>query len=191
VYVYFRAWDQTSGTAGETLPLANNQGGTNALSSAYAKAHVLVRPVNDAPVIGSLAGPLDYIHDQAPVKVAPSATVTDVDNSTLYKLVLSFSEGASGSTRLAIGEGFTVDAQNQVFYGDVHIGKRTSSGIGDAPLAVYFNANGTLTVVQELARAITFQTVNGSPGSHKLKFVVQDSYPNGGTSSWFKTINVT
>ncbi|HTT38056.1 MAG TPA: cadherin-like domain-containing protein, partial [Burkholderiales bacterium] len=44
----FRAWDQTSGTAGSTYDTTSN-GGTTAFSSATATANITVNSVNDAP----------------------------------------------------------------------------------------------------------------------------------------------
>jgi len=60
--ITFRAWDQTSGTAGEKVDVTSN-GGTTAFSSATDTANVIVNPINDAPVlddtknaVGSTAG---------------------------------------------------------------------------------------------------------------------------------------
>jgi hypothetical protein len=47
--ITFRAWDQTSGTAGNTANTSSN-GGTTAFSSATATASITVNAVNDAPV---------------------------------------------------------------------------------------------------------------------------------------------
>ena len=48
--VTFRAWDQTSGTAGGTADVSTN-GGTTAYSTATATANITVNAVNDAPVL--------------------------------------------------------------------------------------------------------------------------------------------
>src|SRR6185369_10255112 len=47
--ITFRAWDQTSGTAGSTADVTSN-GGITAFSSATATASITINPVNDAPV---------------------------------------------------------------------------------------------------------------------------------------------
>src|SRR4029079_10737339 len=47
--ITFRAWDQTSGTAGATANTTTN-GGTTAFSTATATASITVNSVNDAPV---------------------------------------------------------------------------------------------------------------------------------------------
>src|SRR6185436_2057185 len=54
--VTFRAWDQTSGTAGTTLDVSTN-GGSTAFSAAWATANITVTAVNDAPL---LAGANDF-----------------------------------------------------------------------------------------------------------------------------------
>jgi hypothetical protein len=48
--VTFRAWDQTSGTAGSTADTTTN-GGTTAFSSAWDTASLVITPVNDAPAL--------------------------------------------------------------------------------------------------------------------------------------------
>ena len=50
--VTFRAWDQTSGTAGTTADVSTN-GGTTAYSSATATSNITVTAVNDAPVLAA------------------------------------------------------------------------------------------------------------------------------------------
>src|SRR6185436_2695292 len=47
--ITFRAWDQTSGTAGSTANVTSN-GGITAFSSATATASITVNAVNDAPI---------------------------------------------------------------------------------------------------------------------------------------------
>ena len=48
--ITYRAWDQTSGTAGSTADTSSN-GGTTAFSTATASPSITVNPVNDAPVL--------------------------------------------------------------------------------------------------------------------------------------------
>src|SRR5262249_47400234 len=48
--VTFRAWDQTSGSAGSKVDVSAN-GGTTAYSTATATANITVSSVNDAPVL--------------------------------------------------------------------------------------------------------------------------------------------
>ena len=50
----FRAWDQTSGTAGQTADVTTN-GGTTAFSGTTATASVTVTSVNDSPVAANAA----------------------------------------------------------------------------------------------------------------------------------------
>lgn len=53
--VTFRAWDQTSGTAGGTADASSN-GGTTAFSTATETAGISVNPVNDKPVAHTQSG---------------------------------------------------------------------------------------------------------------------------------------
>jgi Tol biopolymer transport system component len=53
----FRAWDQTSGTAGTTVDTSTN-GGASPFSTATDTADIVVNPVNDAPTLNASKSPL-------------------------------------------------------------------------------------------------------------------------------------
>jgi hypothetical protein len=192
VTLNYRAWDQTQGTTGGTFNLTGNIGGTKAFSSAFESAALSVMPVNDKPVL-TLSGTIGYVHDHAAITLASSATVSDVDSNDFAngRLRVRITDGAGAANRLAIGAGFTVDASNNnVLLGTTIIGKRTSNGFGTTELIVVFKTGASPSVVQQLVRAITFQTVGGSAGTRKIVFSVSDG--NGGLSDEAtKTVNVT
>ena len=66
--IQYRAWDQTSGTAGDTVDLSGNgaTGGTTAFSTAIETASLTVKAVNDVPVrtAGTLT-PINVEEDSA------------------------------------------------------------------------------------------------------------------------------
>jgi ELWxxDGT repeat protein len=151
-----------------------------------------VQATNDKPVLGGISGSVGYVHDASAIVLAGSATVTDVDSANFYggRLRVRITDGASTSNRLLIGAGFTVDADYNVLQGATIIGKRTANGFGKSELIVWFNANATPVIVQQLVRAITFKTVGGSAGLRKVVFTVSDG--DGGVSDEvFKTVNVS
>jgi hypothetical protein len=190
VKLFYRAWDKTEGIPGGTLHTADNSGGTKSLSTATESASLLVKPVNDAPIL-HFGGAINYIRDAAAIALAPSAGITDVDSPDFAggRLRIWMDAGASGSNRLAIGPGFTVDANNNVLRAGTIIGKRTSSGFGTSELVVVFNANANNLVVRDLIRAITFKTVGGAAGQRQIRFTVSDG--DGGLSAEVsKTVNV-
>ncbi|WP_157605143.1 beta strand repeat-containing protein [Schlesneria paludicola] len=81
--VTFRAWDQTSGTAG-TKVNTTSSGGTRAYSSVQATANLTVTSVNDAPVLGGAVNFSNITEDQAAnggslVSSLIAGKVTDVD----------------------------------------------------------------------------------------------------------------
>ena len=191
VNLYYRAWDQTAGTAGGTLNMTGNTGGTKSCSTAYENAALTITAVNDKPVL-TLSGTIGYVHDAAAITLAPGATVSDVDSPNFSggRLRVRITDGASTSNRLALGAGFTVDASNNVLQGATIIGKRTSNGFGTNELIITFNASVTPAVAQQLVRAITFKTVGGAAGVRKVVFTVSDG--DGGVSAEAtKSVNVT
>jgi uncharacterized delta-60 repeat protein len=190
VKLFYRAWDKTEGLPGGTFDTADNTGGTKSLSTAAENASLLVKPVNDAPVL-NFGGAIDYARDAAAMALAPSAGITDVDSLEFAggRLRVWVGVGASSSNRLAIGSGFTIDANNNVLSAGTIIGKRASSGFGTSELVVVFNASATKLVVRDLVRAITFKTVGGAAGQRQIRFTVSDG--DGGLSAEVsKTVNV-
>jgi trimeric autotransporter adhesin len=189
--LFFRAWDRTDGeVAGSVVDTSGKRGGTAAYSATQLRAKLAVNAVNDAPVL-TLSGSVGYTRNDPPVVLAPSATVTDVDSASFDGGELRVRILVSGSANtLAVGSGFTVDQDDNVFFGATLIGVRTSSGIGTSELKVLFNANATKAVVQALVRSITYSNFGGSAGQRKIEFTVSDG--DGGLSAvQTKTVNVT
>lgn len=191
VQLWYRAWDQTQGSAGGTFNLVGKTGGAWAFSTAKESASLTVAPVNDPPRL-VLSGSLGYVHDSAAVTLAAAATVSDIDSPNFAggRLRVWITDGASTSNRLTISSGFTIDANNNVLLGSTIIGKRASNGYGTKELIITFNRNATPTVVQQLVRAITFKTVGGAAGKRTVLFNVSDG--DGGVSNEAtKTVNVS
>lgn len=187
--LYYRAWDQTQGTAGGTFKTSGNLGGIKAFSIASESATLTVLPVNDAPQLG-LGGSIDYVRDQSAITLARFAAVSDIDSANFAggRLLVRIDQ-ANSSNRLAIGGGFVVDSNNNVRLDGIVIGKRTSSGFGSRDLVITLYSRATSSIVQQLVRSITFKTVNGSPGMRTAIFSVSDG--DGGWSDQArKTINV-
>ena len=93
----FRAWDQTSGTAGTKVTTATN-GGTSAFSSATDTASVTVSAVNDNPVVTN-----DIIYASNSTVVTLSSAVllnndTDIDGLSLSLTGLSLISGTLGGS---------------------------------------------------------------------------------------------
>ena len=79
----FRAWDQTSGAAGQHAD-ASQTGGSSAFSVATGTVFATVTPLNDPPVLSGLpANALLYTEDASPVRLMPGVVVVDGDNATL------------------------------------------------------------------------------------------------------------
>jgi uncharacterized protein (TIGR03118 family) len=191
IKLYYRAWDQTQGVPGAALVNVKqvNTGGATAFSTALENASITVTPVNDAPVV-TLSGTIDYTHDQAPITLAPHAGVSDIDSANFSGGTLRVRLGAADdSNRLSIGIGFTVDVDGQVRRAGTIIGQRTADGQGQNELVVTLNAAATPSVVQDLVRSITFQTVGGIASTRTVIFTVSDG--DGGTSAEAtKTVDV-
>ena len=102
----FRAWDQTSGNAGDRIDIAANggTGGSSAFSTNTLSAQIAVLDVNDAPTVdldSNNAADLDFsINYQAGSNVGVSVangTIADIDNTiqTLVVTIVGFQPGES------------------------------------------------------------------------------------------------
>jgi hypothetical protein len=190
VALYYRAWDRTQGQPGKTFNIGGNTGGSSAFSVSRESAALVITPVNDKPVL-KVGSSIAYSHDKPTITLAATATVTDVDSANFAGGELRVRLAVAGSSnRLAIGSGFTVDANNNVKLGTTTIGKLTANGFGTKDLIVTFNTAATKAIVQQLVRAITFKTVGGAAGPHQVLFSVSDG--DGGLSAEVtKLVNVT
>jgi hypothetical protein len=187
----FHAWDRSQGTPGTIMDITGKTGTPGCFSISPKSSLQSVTPVNDPPVV-TFSGTLAYVHDHPAFTLVPYATVTDVDSPDFNggRLRVRVGVGASGANRLAIGAGFTLDANNNVLQGSTIIGKRTSDGGGTRDLIVTFNSAATPSVVQQLVRSITFKTVGGAAGQRSVIFTVSDG--DGGVSAdQTKIVNVT
>lgn len=190
----YYAWDQTKGTAGKTfdIHLASSRGDTTAFSTAYRASSLTIQPVNDPPTIWGVSGTIGYVHDAAPIVLAATAGVSDIDSANFAggRLVVHIASGASASNRLQLGGGFSVDANKNVRQGTTVIGKVTSSGFGTNDLVITFNWRVTSLVARDLIRSITFKTVGGAAGARSINFTITDG--DGGVSGVrTKVVNVT
>ena len=90
--ITFRAWDQTSGTAGSTANTSSN-GGTTAFSAATDTANISVTAVNDNPVAAS---DVLYVSNGTIVTLPTSvllANDTDIDGAALSVTAISVVTG--------------------------------------------------------------------------------------------------
>jgi hypothetical protein len=192
VKLYYRAWDRTNGTAGGTLNTSGNTGGSKTLSTAAENASLVVKPVNDRPVL-SLSGTISYKRNQPAVLVAPFASLSDVDSPNFGggQLTVRISSGASSANRLEIAGQFTVSPSGAIKLGSAVIGTlHAGGGEGTTNLVVTFTTAATKIIVKDLVRAITFRTIAGAlAGSRSVLFKVSDG--DGGTSDeMLKTVKV-
>jgi hypothetical protein len=154
----YKAWDQTSGTAG-TYVDASVSGGTTAFSGTSGSA-LTVNAVNDAPVVTSTGGMLAYSENQAATTIDPGLMVSDVDSANLTGATVTISGNyANGQDVLA----FT----NQLGI----------TGIWNATTGV-LTLTGTTTVAnyQTALRSVTYVNTSENPSTlnRTVSFVVSD-----------------
>ena len=100
--ITFRAWDQTSGTAGTQVSTATN-GGSSAFSTATDTASIVISPVNDNPVA---AADRLIVTDNTLVSIAASSLLvndTDIDGLALSITSVTGAVGITGLTLNANG----------------------------------------------------------------------------------------
>ena len=91
----FRAWDQTTGTSGQTGVDTSVAGGTTAFSVLSATASIQVQPADDAPTIGTNTG-ASVAEGAATVLSGSQLSVADSDNiagSLVYSVTTSPAHG--------------------------------------------------------------------------------------------------
>ena len=121
------------------------------------------------PYINVQSGSVNYNENALPVKISPSATVTDTDVGPSQfnggSLAVTISVNGTLNDRLSIGEtgGITLSG-SEVRYSGLRIGTFSGGfGVGD-PLVVLFDTiNATPTAVEALVENISFANVSELP----------------------------
>lgn len=157
----------------------------------FAGKKILVTAINDAPVISSIVGSINYVEDGT-LLIANGAIVKDPDSSNLGGGILTVTliEGAIPADVLAVrsqgpGSGKINVAGANVTYEvggvPVVIGV-LSGGDGANPLTVTLNGDATLAAVQALVRNVTFKIMESTASSSRVvRFSLTDG--DGGTSA--------
>ncbi|MFN6994739.1 MAG: DUF4347 domain-containing protein, partial [Aquincola tertiaricarbonis] len=115
----YRAWDQTTGTAGSTANTGSS-GGSTAFSSATDTASLLVAAVNDAPVMAAATPVLTALtedstgHAGQTVASLVGATITDVDSGALQGIALTAASTTTGGWQYSLDDGATWAAVGSV-----------------------------------------------------------------------------
>ncbi|MBK9129465.1 MAG: type I secretion C-terminal target domain-containing protein [Phycisphaerales bacterium] len=96
--ITFRAWDQSSGTAGSKVSTATN-GGTTAFSSATDTASITVNAVNDAPA--GTDKTVNLVEDVSYVFTVADFGFSDIDGNNFAGVVVdTLPSGTAGTLRL-------------------------------------------------------------------------------------------
>jgi hypothetical protein len=131
---------------------------------------ISVSNVNEGPVVGGVAiSGLSYAPRSGAVRLASSATVTDIDTRVFAGGVLNVAIAAGGllSDRLTIIAQGTRPGEigvsgTTITYGGVSIGS-WAGGMGMRPLTVTFNSAATVPAVQALLRSVAYASTATNP----------------------------
>ncbi|WP_282756177.1 DUF4347 domain-containing protein, partial [Desulfuromonas thiophila] len=201
----FRAWDQTSGSAGSTADVTTN-GGTTAFSTTTETAAIIVTAVNDTPTIS--AGSSTAFTEQTATAIAPAITVSDPDGDTDWSggtltVQITANASADDSLRLPTSEpdsGIWINGIGGAPYAlysknggvSTQIGTANASTVSNTTeWAFTFNANATNALVQEVARSIQFGNDSDDPATanRTITFTVADA--SSASASASQTVTVT
>ena len=147
--VTFRAWDQTSGSAGTKADVSVN-GGTTAFSTATETATITVTPINDAPSASNLNAGETFTEDTALNLV--DIVAADVDDASVTA-TLTVSNVAAGSLNTATS------------------GAVTSTYV---PATGVWTAAGAIANVNVLLAGLTFTPAVNFNGSFTIATSVSD-----------------
>ncbi len=117
--------------------------------------------------------------------IAPSATVIDSDSPNFAGgvLTVAITAGADAANRINITTGpFTRSGRDVLFNGTVIGTLNASAGVGLTSFQVTLNSSATVSIVQQLIRALNFRTLsNTNLAQRRISISVSDG--EGGTSA--------
>lgn len=164
--------------------------------SATGAVPITVAPVNDAPLLAVIPGPINYTENGI-ILVDTLATTSDIDSPDYATGILSVSPGSiSTLDRVSVrNQGTTAGliglSGSTITFGGVTIGTITS-GLTGGTLNILLNASATPTAVQALLRNITFRILSDNPVATPRVLVFNLNDGDGGSAtSVTTTITVT
>ena len=169
----FRAWDQTTGTAGLTTDTTSN-GGSTAFSSATASSSITVTAVSDAPV-NTVPGAQSTNEDTARVFSSANGnqiSIADLDAAGANNQVtLSVTNGSltlAGTTGLSFTAGDGTADATMTFRGTAAAINTALNGLSYSPTA-NFNGGATLTLVTKDSVLLSLEIDTGLLGRYDFE----------------------
>ncbi|MEP0337182.1 MAG: LamG-like jellyroll fold domain-containing protein [Alphaproteobacteria bacterium] len=160
---------------------------------------VSVLNVNDAPSVETVSGAATFAEDGTPVVIDPALTITDLDSADFDggSLTIEISGGYQTGDVLAIDAGAAFDLSSGMTNGSlISIGQDVIGVINldgaTGTLSIDLTGFATPGVVEQLARAVTFQNDTEEPGAgaRGIDFTLTDG--DGGTSAALsQSVNIT
>ncbi|MCC9656619.1 cadherin domain-containing protein [Rhodopirellula halodulae] len=182
--ITFRAWDQSSGTAGTFADTTTN-GGTTAFSSASETAQITVSDVNDAPVLDNsgtvtmtsqaedAGAPSGAVGTVITDLVSLSGNVSDVDDGAVTGIAITAADTTNGTWWYSTNGGTNWNALGSVSDASARV------LTADANTRVYFQSDADFTGT--INDAITFRAWDQSAGTNGS---LQDASTGGGTTAF-------
>ncbi|MGB7324303.1 MAG: tandem-95 repeat protein, partial [Rubripirellula sp.] len=180
----FRAWDQTSGTAGTKVDTTTN-GGSTAFSTGVETVAITTTDVNDAPVLDNsgtvtlttqnedAGAPAGSVGTVITSLVQVGGNVTDVDASAQTGVAITAADTTNGTWWYTTDSGATWNALGSVSESSARVLNASST------TRIYFQSNANFNGT--VSDAITFRAWDRSVGSNGS---LQDASTNGGTSAF-------
>ncbi|MFT3858605.1 MAG: Ig-like domain-containing protein [Aquabacterium sp.] len=190
--ITYRAWDQSTGTAGNTADTSSN-GGTTAFSSATASPSITVNAVNDAPTLSATAQNPTFT-EAVGVASPPSPAVTVFTGSAVSTIEagqtftsLTFTVGGlmdGASEKIVVdGTAITLGANSSGTTLNNAMGYAVSISSGTATITLT-SAGVSAANVQTLIDGITYQNTSAdNPTAGGRTFTLTQIKDSGGTSN--------
>lgn len=168
------------------------------VTSNVAVKTVNVVAVNDGPLIAGGTARA-YVNGKAQIKLAPAATMKDAEGNFAggqLSITIAGTTNTSNRIQLVAGGGITIAGGNVVYAGNTiaTIGAANldpNKGISNTQLVFNLTSFATASLVQKMARQISFRTLVGSTSTAQraIDFTVSDS--NGAANTMQIVVNVS
>ncbi|TPL71193.1 hypothetical protein FJ941_28830, partial [Mesorhizobium sp. B2-3-13] len=196
---YFLPGLNFNGAASFNYNVVDNKGG---ISSSSASVTINVAAVNDAPILdlngaaGGTSTTLSYSPGGSAARIAPSATVADIDSSKFGggSLRVSITQNKAVSDQITISTDASVTISNgSVFVAGIKVGT-VSGGSNGSDLVVSLVSGATPSSVSVLLEHISYSNSLGSPptSARTVAFTLVDGggTANGGTDTGLATATI-
>ncbi|WP_417451394.1 VCBS domain-containing protein, partial [Kordiimonas sp.] len=181
--ITYRAWDKSTGTAGNTADTSTN-GGTTAFSSATEQATVTINAVNDEPTLTATGEDPTFTEDGAAVDLFSSVALSTVDGNGVASYTITVTNVTDGANEIINADGkafaLTNGTSDTINGGLITV----NVAVSDTTATITFtDSSGSPAASQNILEGLSYENTSENPTEGDRVVTITSLSDNGGTAN--------